>query len=115
MAAPQREEFERRLLAMVRDQLEVLDRDWPHGWEITDFVVTTRFYGAREPEPSVEAWEGGPYPGWEPFGWTRGSSPSYDHDAELLQAALRHTHARIDQLAADDNGELNPAENAKHD
>jgi hypothetical protein len=97
-----RDEFERRLLALLRSQLDILDRDWPNGWDVTDFVVTVRFYTAPEPGAPLDPWAGGPYPGWMANAFTRGSSTSYFVDAELLQAALDYTRDRIDDMTAED-------------
>jgi hypothetical protein len=98
MANDQREEFERRLLALVRNQMDYLDEDYPNGWEITEFVVTARYHTAPEPEAPRYPWEGGPYPGWMINGWTRGSSLAYWHDAEILQEALSFTLDKQSQL-----------------
>jgi hypothetical protein len=97
MPNEQREEFERRLLALVRSRLDTMDEDYPHGWEITDFVITARYYYAPEPDTPLDPWDGGPYPGWAMNGWTRGSSGAYWHDAELLQDALYFTRNRPHQ------------------
>ena len=108
MADEQRDDFERRLLALVRDQLDELDRDWSDGWEITDFVVTARFYAAPAEGEQLAAWEGGPYPGWSVNGFTRGSAAAYFVDAELLQAGLDYTRWRMEKRpapASDDDGE----------
>jgi hypothetical protein len=32
MPSESREDFERRLLAIVRDQMEAMDEDFPDGW-----------------------------------------------------------------------------------
>jgi hypothetical protein len=95
MSTDSRGEFERRLLALARDQLDILDRDFSDGWEIADFVLTARFYGAPEPGEPLDAWEGGPYPGWFVSQWTRGSAPAYFLDAELLREALDFTNRRL--------------------
>jgi len=34
-----REQFERRLLALVRDYLNETDEEFPEGYEIEDFIV----------------------------------------------------------------------------
>ena len=57
-----REDFERRLLALVRDQMDNMDSGYPNGWEITEFVVTARYY-THHPEDELTPWDGGPYPG----------------------------------------------------
>jgi hypothetical protein len=92
MSHEQREDFERRLLALVRSQLDSSDERYPDGWVITDFVVTARGYFAPEPGTSLDPWAGGAYPGWGIQAWTRGSSPLYSRDAELLREALEFTN-----------------------
>ena len=103
MPKEQREAFERRLLALVRHQLDELDEDYPDGWEISDFVVTARFYWAPEPGTQLNPWAGGAYPGWNMNAWTGGSSTSNLHDAELLADALEYSrrwHEHLRQQAA---------------
>jgi hypothetical protein len=60
MSSEQRDDFERRLLALVRDQMDYWDERFNQGWEITDFVVAARGYIAPEPDAPIEAWAGGP-------------------------------------------------------
>jgi hypothetical protein len=100
-----REAFERRLLALVRHQMDFLDEDYPDGWEITEFVVTARYHTAPDADTELFAWEGGPFPGWGLNAFTRGSSPQYWHDAELLQEALSHTLRRLDESRTTDDDE----------
>ena len=61
-----------------------------------------RRHGARyythHPEDELTPWDGGPYPGWGINGWTRGSSPQYWHDAELLQDALSYTLRKQEEV-----------------
>jgi hypothetical protein len=102
MAAEQPDDFERRVLALVRSQVDNLDRDYPDGWEITDFVITARFYHAPDPNAERFPWEGGPYPGWTASQWTRGSATGYWIDAELLEEALGNTHAAMADSDEDD-------------
>jgi hypothetical protein len=120
MPNEQREEFERRLLALVRAQMDYTDEDYPHGWEITEFVVTARYHVAPEPGTTLDPWECGPYPGWGINAWTRGSSPTYWHDAELLQQALDHVLRRDNELlnesdAEDEPGDEDESEDADED
>ena len=46
MGRDQREEFERRVLALIRDQLDYMDEDNAEGYEIGDFVISCRYWGA---------------------------------------------------------------------
>ena len=84
------EEFERRVVALIRDQLEAMGEDFPDGYEFADFVITCRFYAAPAPDASMQPWYGGPYPGWVQNAWTRGSSTSWPVDISLVEAALEH-------------------------
>jgi hypothetical protein len=93
-----REDFERRLLALVRNEMDGIDEDHPHGWEITDFVVTARYYGAPKEAVELFPWDGGPYPGWQVNGFTCGSSPAFFLDAQLLEEGLEVTLRRRETL-----------------
>jgi hypothetical protein len=106
MASGQRDEFERRVLALVRDQLDHMDENNPDGYEFGDFVITCRYWAAPEPGSTLHPWDGGPYPGWWVNAWTRGSSRSYWLDAELLQDALESVQQRADEAQRewDDQG-----------
>ena len=86
--ASAREDFERRLLALVRDKLEELEEDYPDGYEVGDFLVTFDFFSAPEPDAPLYPWEGGRYAGWYPNGMTFGSSRSWFIDERLLHDAL---------------------------
>ena len=103
MPTEQREEFERRLLALVRLELDAMDEDYPHGWEISDFVITARTHYAPEPGTPLDPWAGGPYPGWYVSAWTRGTSPAYWYDAELLYQALEYSNKRHSELQQSDS------------
>ena len=110
MPKEQRDEFERRLLALVRHQLDELDEDYPDGWEISEFVLTARFYWAPEPGTPLDPWEGGTYPGWRMNAWTGGSSTSYLHDAELLSDALEYSRGRHEDFRQQVAAEYEEAE-----
>jgi hypothetical protein len=98
------EEFERRVVAMLRDQCKQLEEDHPDGYEFADFVITVRFYHAPEPDRSMHPWYGGPYPGWIESAFTRGSSTSWPVDIALVTDALRHLQQRLDEnLASSDD------------
>jgi len=85
-------------------------KDYPNGWEISDFVVTARGYVAPEPDAPIDSWAGGPYPGWGMVAWTRGSSAYYWHDAELLRESLDYTTRRhnewLEGLLSEDEDEV---------
>jgi hypothetical protein len=95
MATEAREEFERRLLALVRDYLDWTDKEYPDGFEVGDFVITWEHFEAPTPETPLKPWHGGPYPGWWRGGTTLGSSNSYLIDEQLLEKALEHIREMI--------------------
>jgi hypothetical protein len=108
MPEEQREEFERRLLALVRYRMDGMDEDYPDGWEISEFVITARYHTAPQPGTTLDPWAGGPYPGWGMNGFTLGSSPTYFHDAELLQDALDYTLGKRNAPPVQSDGEDEP-------
>ncbi len=99
------EEFERRVLALIREQLEVMERKFPGGYEFGDFVITCRFYSAPLPGTSMEPWYGGPYPGWLQEIWTVGSSTSWDVDISLAEQGVD----RLLQLQRDEGADAEAA------
>jgi hypothetical protein len=98
MARDSLEDFERRLLAVVRDHFEWVDGEYPDGYEVGDFVLTWEGYKAPNPNKTLKAWYGGPYPGWMPGNTTLGSSTSYLVDKRLLEVALAHVNDYLDEL-----------------
>jgi len=60
-----REEFERRLLALVRNYMDEADELYPDGYEIGDFMVLYELIRRVAPDEALEAWSGGPRAGWE--------------------------------------------------
>jgi hypothetical protein len=85
VADKQREEFERRVVALIRNQLEDMEKEHP-GYEIGDFVLTFEFFDPPLLDPGEElgAWVGGRYGGWWPNGQTFGSSSSWYVDRRLV-------------------------------
>jgi hypothetical protein len=94
----QRQEFERRVLALVRWKLDHLDEENPQGWEITDFIIIGRTYSAPEPDDDPKPWYGGPFPGWWQNGFTLGSSTSFHFDEELLEESLEYVRNRLAEV-----------------
>jgi hypothetical protein len=90
MASGYREDFERRLLALVRDHLDWVDEAFPDGYDIGDFVITWEHFHAPSADTALMPWHGGPYPGWMTGGTTLGSSVAYGTDERLLEKALEH-------------------------
>jgi hypothetical protein len=103
MAAEQREDFERRLLAKVRSSLDYLDEWYPEGWEIEHFVLTFRYY--RPDEGPLEPWDGGRYVGMFSSGFTTSSAGSYEVDEWLLREALAHTQRRREESDSGDDSD----------
>jgi hypothetical protein len=112
MASGYREDFERRLLALVRSHLDWVDEEFPHGYEIVDFVITWEDFYAPTPDTPLEPWEGGPYPGWLSSGATLGSSTSFRTDERLLEDALEHIRRR---MQGDEDDEVESEEPAGSD
>jgi hypothetical protein len=97
-----REQFERRLLALVRDYLSETDEEFPEGYDIEDFIVVYQVRYAPEEGKDLQPWHGPPRPGWwlgVAFSSTTGS---YWHDEALLAEALdRVRNARWDKRHED--------------
>jgi hypothetical protein len=59
-----RDEFERRLLALVRDYMDEADGLYTEGYDIGDFMVLYEIL-ERVPETAqLDPWSGGPRAGW---------------------------------------------------
>ena len=56
---PDREEFERRLLALVRNYLDEAEDLYPEGFEIGDFMVVYEVFTRVEDSEPLEPWSGG--------------------------------------------------------
>jgi hypothetical protein len=102
MGSGQREEFERRVLALLRRQLDVMDEVSPGAYELGDFVLAGRYWFAPEPDTQLHPWDGGPYPGWNMDVWVAGSSPADWVDAELLERALEIAASRVKKAQLDE-------------
>ena len=57
--ATDREEFERRLLALVRDYMNEADDLYPDGYEIGDFMVIFEVFTRISDSESLDPWSGG--------------------------------------------------------
>src|SRR4051794_23846209 len=101
-----REEFERRLLALVRDFMDESDEYAPGGYDIEDFIVVYQVRYSQAENASLKPWHGGPRPGWwlgVAFSSTTGS---HWHDESLLTEALeRVRNTRFDSRHDDDGDE----------
>ena len=112
MASGYREDLERRLLALVRNHLDWVDEEYPHGYEVVDFVITWEHFYAPTPDTPLEPWEGGPYPGWVAGAATLGSSTTFRTDERLLEGALEHIRERMQE---GDEDEVESEESAGSD
>jgi hypothetical protein len=108
-----REDFERRLLALVRDHFDWVDEEYPDGYEIGDFVLTWHHYQAPDPNEPLKPWYGGPYPGWATGQTTLGSSPFLYEDEVLLDLALGFIRDRLEEVKMGDGGIEETAESAE--
>lgn len=102
MGSGQREELERRVLALLRRQLDVMDELSPDAYELGDFVLAGRYWFAPEPDAELNPWDGGPYPGWNMDVWVAGSSPADWIDQELLERALEIAASRVRKAQLDE-------------
>jgi hypothetical protein len=102
VARDYREDFERRLLALIRDHFEWVDEEYLHGYDIGDFVVTWHHYQAPDPNETLKPWYGGPYPGWSTGQTTLGSSPFLYDDEVLLDLSLGHIRDRLEEWKTGD-------------
>ena len=111
MNSEQREELERRVLALLRRQLDVMDELNPEGLDFGDFVLTGRFWAAPETDATPNPWDGGPYPGWYMSVWVTGSSPADWIDEEILEQAHEIARSR----AIESQRRLDEADRAAED
>jgi hypothetical protein len=54
-----REEFERRLLALVRDYMDEAEDHYPEGFEVGDFMVLFEIFTRVDDSEPLEPWSGG--------------------------------------------------------
>jgi hypothetical protein len=83
MPDQQLEDFERRVLALIRHRLSHMEEDNP-GYEIGDFVLTFEYSVPPDPDEEIDPWAGGRYAGWWPNGMTFGSGITYEIDRALV-------------------------------
>src|SRR5262249_6717223 len=106
-----RDEFERRLLALVRNYLDEADERYPEGYEIGDFMVIYEV-NIRIPDgEQLEPWSGGLRAGWDsPVLAFSSTSSAYWLDEAWLSEALarvRRIRREVGEIsdAADDEVE----------
>jgi hypothetical protein len=101
-----REEFERRLLALVRDYLDNADEIHPDGFEIEDFIVLYAVRVAPSADDELQPWDGGDYPGWWRKLSVSSSTGSTWQDEAMLDAGLTAAReARIEREFLDGQDE----------
>ena len=100
-----REDFERRLLALVRSYMDDADGLYPGGYEIGDFMVLYELIREVPPEESLEPWSGGPRAGWEsPAVAFSSTTSAYWLDEAWLREALAIVQTRrreVDDLSTE--------------
>jgi hypothetical protein len=89
-----REELERRLLALVRDYLDESDEAHPEGYEIEDFMVLYHVRYAPTDGADLNPWDGGSRPGWSLGIDFSSTTRTYLHDEALLAEALHRTQTQ---------------------
>jgi hypothetical protein len=99
------EEFERRLLALVRDYLRNADENeiYNDGYEIPDFTVVLNIHDPPRPESALDPWDGGPKPGWGQYvAWTTTMRTDWLREATLEEALqMFRSQAGSDGLGGD--------------
>jgi hypothetical protein len=95
-----REDFEHRVLALLRDRLDECDETYGDAnYDVGDFMIVYQIY---EDHPPPEPWHGGPYAGWIQDVHFVTSSPSWWIDEALLTEALAWVRQkRFDKWNAD--------------
>ena len=105
MKLKNREEFERRLLALVRDYFDDADENevFEDGYDVSEVIV---IFNIVEPPPSdepLDAWHGGPHQGWRSWvGWTSTLHPDWMKKA-MLEQALHLLNRPAEPDAPDDS------------
>jgi hypothetical protein len=99
MSEESRADFERRLLALVRDFFDVCDKRHEHGWELGDFIVIYELFEDHGDDETMQPWWGGP--AGSRFHKVAGSSSTrtWSKDSWLLGEMLRSTE--IERKASD--------------
>ena len=88
-----REEFERWLLALVREYLSGADEPYPEGYEVDHFLVLYQLRLAPLPGEDLTVWDGGAHPGWRHGMASSSTTRDYWHEEVLLTEALEPSAA----------------------
>ena len=106
---PDREEFERRLLALVRNFLDEADELYPEGFEIGDFMILYEVFSRVEDSEPLEPWSGGVRAGLNsPMISFSSTTSAYWLDEAWLVEALAHVRER--RRAAGEHGDAETPE-----
>jgi hypothetical protein len=107
-----REEFERRLLALVRDYMNAADELYPEGYDIGDFMVFFEVFTRVPDTEQLDPWSGGPRAGWNSpiIAFSSTTSAYWLDEAWLVEALAR---VRETRRAVGDDGAPNPDEAAE--
>jgi hypothetical protein len=95
VAESTRDDFERRLLALVRNFLDEADERNPHGYEIGDFMVLYEVFARVDESEPLEPWSGGVRQGFDSPGISFSSTTSAYW---LDEVWLAETLARVREL-----------------
>jgi hypothetical protein len=101
-----REEFERRLLALVRDYMDDVDEMNPDGYEIGDFMVIYEVFERIPESKPLEPWSGGVRAGFDsPYIAFSSTTGMYWQDEAWLREALYRVQTRREDRRAEANAQ----------
>ena len=83
-----REELERRVLALVRDYMDGADEHYPDGYDIEEFMMIYQLRVAPSADEDLQPWDGGPQPGSYLTVATSSTTRSHWFDDALASRAL---------------------------
>jgi hypothetical protein len=96
-----REEFERRLLALVRDYMDETDELYPAGYELGDFMVVYEVFTRVPSDEPLKPWSGGVRAGFDsPFIAFSSTTSDYWLDEAWLTEALRRVRQSREERRA---------------
>ena len=111
MPLADQDEFERRLLALVRDYVADANAEdfYNDGWQIDDVIVIFKIREPPDDDRLLDPWDGGATPGWADYvAWTTTARSNWTRYA-MLDEALRLFHARDEESPSGDDGPSEPA------
>ena len=100
-----RDAFERRLLALVRDYMDSADELHPDGWDIEDFMVVYQIRIALPADEHLRAWDGGSQPGSRLGVSSSSTSRSFWQEEALLTETLRKIREEWENTDYGDSGD----------